>query len=271
MDATVVLGMWKRYLEEIARYKVEFAYFLVAPIIWMLPLAFTGMALAGSRYSDYFEKLTGTGDYLSYVLIGTIFFYYAMSAIWGMGNYFRWEQEIGTLESLLTTPASRVDMALGVALAEATISIAFSVVQLSIIAALFNVPFLLDRLASVFAVIVLLLATLYGLSMLFAASVLVFKDPSVILDASYGMLNVLTPLRYPTEVHPVTRVLSYLIPITYGFLAVRAIYLVGKSLFEVWPEILALAVSCAMLWWVGAFAFRKAEERIRREGSVTKF
>ena len=80
-------------LKHSLRYPMSWLYWMLVPLLWVIPYAFQGEALTDGGTSGFFEQYGGTGDYLSYVAIGIILFNIVDAAIWGSGNQLRWEQK----------------------------------------------------------------------------------------------------------------------------------------------------------------------------------
>ena len=106
----------------VKQWKVEFAYplsllwFILMPFIWFIPTLIAGVAIVGGESSAHLATLAGTSDWLSYIAIGSSFTGLAMGMFWGTGLSFRREQNVGTLETLLSTPINRSTIVWGSAL-----------------------------------------------------------------------------------------------------------------------------------------------------------
>ena len=114
----VILAYAWKNLQNDLRYLGSWIYWMVVPLLWLIPYAFQGKALLGDSDSSFFLKYGGTGDYFSYVALGFILFNIVDSAIWGAGNRLRWEQKSGTFEYIWITPISRVELLLGSSFSE---------------------------------------------------------------------------------------------------------------------------------------------------------
>ena len=167
---------WKS-LKISLRYPFNILYWAFVPIGWIMPAIFQGIALTGGTTSTEFASATGTPDWLSYMVLGSTLFMYVMSALWGMGNALRWEQMSGTLESLLVTPISRVDILIGTALAETATTTLTATVQLVVLLLIFGIPFTLSHVLPFIVLLTLMLLALCGFAMTMTGVVMVFKDP----------------------------------------------------------------------------------------------
>ncbi|HDN81976.1 MAG TPA: hypothetical protein ENG41_04575, partial [Methanomicrobia archaeon] len=97
-------------------YRVDFIRGLFEPLIFVLPFILYGIAIVGGKYSENLEKLTGTGDLITYTVIGYIFMGFLETAVWGMGFALRKEQWYGTIEQVFAAPVPRWVYVMGMAL-----------------------------------------------------------------------------------------------------------------------------------------------------------
>ena len=262
---------WKS-LKISLRYPFNILYWALVPIGWIMPAIFQGIALTGGTTSTKFASTTGTPDWLSYMVLGSTLFMYVMSALWGMGNALRWEQMSGTLESLLVTPISRVDILIGTALAETATTTLTATVQLIVLLLIFGIPFALSHVLPFIILLTLMLLAFYGFAMAMAGVVMVFKDPDALTQFLDTLFYVVIPVRYPISKLPyAARIISLLIPATYAFTAIRAIILLNKSIQAVMDVIAILCVFTLCLWMFGYLTFAYAEYRTKRAGGVGKY
>ena len=262
---------WKS-LKISLRYPFNILYWAFVPIGWIMPAIFQGIALTGGTTSTKFASTTGTPDWLSYMVLGSTLFMYVMSALWGMGNALRWEQMSGTLESLLVTPISRVDILIGAALAETATTTLTATVQLVVLLLIFGIPFALSHVLPFIVLLTLMLLALYGFAMTMAGVVMVFKDPDALTRFLDAMFYVLIPVRYPiSELPYAARIISLLIPATYAFTAIRAIILLNKGIQAVMNIIVILCAFTLCLWTFGYLTFAYAEYRTKKAGGIGKY
>jgi len=97
-------------------YRVDFIRGLFEPLFYVLPAILYGMAIVGGRYSENLEKLTGTGNLITYTVIGYVFMGFLETAVWGMGFALRKEQWYGTIEQVFAAPVPRWVYVMGMAL-----------------------------------------------------------------------------------------------------------------------------------------------------------
>lgn len=212
-----------------------------------LPLRISAMYLFGGEAFD-------TMDFIApvYIALLAIFFVFLLTCV----SFLR-ERAQGTMERLLATPATRLEIVLGYMLGLGT----FALAQVSII--LFFTVWVLEihyagSLALVFVVVLLL--ALVGVSMGMVASVFARNEfqvvqfipllifPQVLLAGTVWAVEDMPALLQP---------LSYVMPLRYANDAMRDVMIKGFGLAEIWPQLLALVISVLVLTGLGALTMRR--------------
>ena len=258
---------WKQ-VKHWFRYPMEIVFWVIMPIIWIVPLFFQGKALVGGNESEFFKQYTGTGDYFSFVAIGVILWNIIDSAIWGSGNSLRWEQKSGTFEFLWITPITRAELLIGASLGE-LIWVSFaSTVQFVILTLILGWSFTFLQLMLAIVSILVMLISLFGFSFLFAAIILIFKEPGTLTEITSASLELLTPMRYPLQRLPIwIRWLGYAIPFSWGYITFRTFALTHAIKMGL-MQLAILFTMSILMWFIGARIFTSIEHRCRRVGKL---
>ena len=71
------------------------------PVLFPFGYIFTAKALGGPDGAalDTFRSLTGTADYVGFIVVGSVLWMWLNMTLWDVGMYLRSEQMHGTLES----------------------------------------------------------------------------------------------------------------------------------------------------------------------------
>ena len=85
-------------------YPVIIVFWAIFPVLWVFPFLFQGKALVGSGTSAAFQHLTGSGNYMAFILIGAMVSNFVFSGLWGVGNSLREETYWGTMEYIIASP-----------------------------------------------------------------------------------------------------------------------------------------------------------------------
>src|SRR5215213_3611384 len=102
------------------------------PVLFPFGYIFTAKALGGPDGAalEAFRSLTGTADYVGFIVVGSMMWMWLNMTLWDVGMYLRSEQMHGTLESNWLCPTWRVSLMLGGALTKGLISLLFLGVSL---------------------------------------------------------------------------------------------------------------------------------------------
>src|ERR1044071_4157903 len=120
------------------RYPLNAISNVFQPIIWVTPVYFMGKAFSTNGQALGFAQYSGTGDYMSYVLLGTALSNFILTVFWGMGFALKEDMDAGVLESNWLTPVSRLHILVGRTLTSLFTTIITSLVMLVIAALLFG-------------------------------------------------------------------------------------------------------------------------------------
>jgi ABC-2 type transport system permease protein len=168
------------------------------------------------------------------------------------------ERELGTLEQLLVSPLTPGELMLGKTIPVALIALA-DMVLITVVAVLwFGVPFRGGPFALVLASLLHILASL-GMG-LFVSSISRTQQ-----EAFMGMFLVMLPaiilsgFMYPVHTMPEAfQYISWFNPLRHFLVIVRAIFLKGHGVVELWPQLLILAVMAAAVLVAATARFRRS-------------
>jgi hypothetical protein len=84
--------VWNEILKNIKTtlaYPSIFIFWAIFPIFWFIPFILQGQAFVGGLESASFEQVTGTADYIPFIVIGAVFNSYVNTLLYGMGENIR--------------------------------------------------------------------------------------------------------------------------------------------------------------------------------------
>jgi len=249
-------------------YPVFVAFWAVFPLLWVMPFVFQGKALVGGLRSEQFAQYAQTDNYLAFVLIGAMVSTFVFSALWGVGNSLREETYWGTMEYIIASPTPVLVVLVGKTLAEwfwVTVMVVFQAV---IIGTFFGVQFTLAKVLPVLLILGLLMAGFYGFAIAFAGFTLLIKEVHGWVHTLEWVFFLFSPIRYPVSVHPITALVSRLVPLTWALLAIRGIILLERREVPLWATVGVLAAMDVVLIVGGYLAFVALEQKTRRDGTV---
>jgi ABC-2 type transport system permease protein len=287
-EESIFNKMWKRrgFRSEIRaanalavkQWQVEFAYplsilwFIIMPFIWFIPSLILGNAVASGEESIYLAEIAGTTDWLTYIAVGSAFSGLAVSLLWGTGFALRREQNVGTLETLMTTPMRRDTLVWGSTLHNIQHGGLGVILQLGASVILFGVSLNIWGVLPALGIIALSIIGLQGLVFAVVCVILLAKQAWMVVEFLSSILFLVAPLTYPIAVlPPILQYVSYGSPMTWsveGFRGFLMGSLTGSALLITVGALIILDIIFIAL---GTLLFRRAERYVRSKGALSQF
>lgn len=287
-EESIFNKMWKRrgFRAEIRaanalavkQWQVEFAYplsilwFIIMPFIWFIPSLILGNAVAGGEESIYLAEIVGTTDWLTYIAVGSAFSGLAVSLLWGTGFALRREQNVGTLETLMTTPMRRDTLVWGSTLHNIQHGGLGVILQLGASVILFGVSLNIWGVLPALGIIALSIIGLQGLVFAVVCVILLAKQAWMVVEFLSSILFLVAPLTYPIAVlPPILQYVSYGSPMTWsveGFRGFLMGSLTGPALLTTVGALIILDIIFIAL---GTLLFKRAERYVRSKGALSQF
>jgi ABC-2 type transport system permease protein len=250
------------------RYPLNAISHVFQPIIWITPVYFMGKAFSVDGQALGFAAYSGTGDYMSFILIGTVLGNFILTVFWGMGYALKEDMDSGVLESNWLTPVPRLLILIGRTLTSLLTTTITSVIMLAIAGALFGFKPTGNTWAAFLTAIPMLLG-LYGFGFAFAAIVLIMREANTLVDVSSFLVQGLSGANFPVRSLPYWLIpIAMMLPLTYGLDAVRGILLKTNTLLPIQVEVILLIAFMFGMLWFGAWIFYRIERRVRRLGTL---
>jgi ABC-2 type transport system permease protein len=273
-NISVTLASARMRVITISRYPGQIVMDLIIPIVFAAMPILLGRATAGPQAGAIFEKNTGTANYVAYMLIGSSVFTIVSYAFWHIANWLRWEQEIGTLETLYLTPTHRIWVAAGTALYSCVRGIFSAIIAYLLGSWIFGVKHPLQgNIGIALLFIVVGMVPLYALTLLFGAVVLKVKESNALINLMQWGVSFLMGVFFPISFFPpIVKVMALLFPPTWMTNGVRSSLLGIGFFFGKWY--LDLAVLWAFLLvapFFGYWVFTRTENSIRRNEGVGQY
>lgn len=250
------------------RYPLNAVSNVFQPIIWITPVYFMGKAFSTNGQASGFAAYSGSGDYMSYILIGTVLTNFIMTVFWGMGYALKNDMDSGVLESNWLTPVSRLLMLVGRTLTSMLTTTITSIVMLVIAGALFGFKPTGSAFAAILTAIPMLVG-LYGFGFAFAGIVLLMREANTMVDVGSFLVQGFSGTNFPVQSLPYWLIpISLMLPLTYGLDAVRGFLIKTDTLLPIPVEIGILILSMFVMLWIGAQVFYRVERRVRTLGTL---
>src|SRR5574339_396655 len=219
------------------RYPLNAASNIFQPIIWITPVYFMGKAFSINGQALGFAAYSGTADYMSFILLGTVLTNFILTVFWGMGYALKNDMDAGVLESNWLTPVPRLLILVGRTLSSLLVTVITSAIMLAIGGALFGFKPTGNTLAAVLTAIPMLIG-LYGFGFAFAAVVLLMREANTMVDVSSFLVQGLSGSNFPVQSLPSWLIpVALALPLTYGLDAVRGWLLHTQTILPLNVEI----------------------------------
>lgn len=265
--------IWNEIIKNIKTllaYPVIIIFWAIFPVFWFIPFVLQGQALVGGPESVSFAQITGTSQYVPFVIIGAVLNSYVNTLLYGMGENIRKEAYQGTLDYVLVAPCNQVYVLIGKAISESLSSTIFAISQLSISVILFGMKITFEVMLPVFFTIILLILGLYGMSLILAAFSLMYKQSYDLSETIGYIFYIFAPVRYPIESLPNwAQIIGKIIPLTYALIIVRSLLLLGTDLSQIYFEVTLFLVIDFILLCAGFYLFNWMEKKTRKSGAIS--
>ncbi|PKO13117.1 MAG: ABC transporter permease [Chloroflexi bacterium HGW-Chloroflexi-10] len=255
---------WKVYW----RYPLNAVSSIFQPLIWLTPIYFLGQAFSVNGEAIGFAGYAGTSDYMSFIILGAALSNFLSAVFWGMGYSLKEDMDIGVLESNWMTPVPRLLMLFGRTLNNLLITTITSCGTLLTAAVVFGFHPTGNVVAALLTLIPVLIG-LYGFGFAFAALVMIVREANTMVDMGNFLVDFLSGSQFPVKALP--RWLwpvSFSIPLTYGYDAIRGWILKTTTLLPLKWEILLLLISMIVMVVIGIQVFNALERSVRRKGTL---
>ncbi len=247
-------------------YRLRLPAQLASVLITTVLFFFVGK-LVGPGQAGVLEQYGG--DYFAFVLIGVAFTDYLFVAVNSFGDEIRKGQMLGTLEAMLVTPLSSTAILVYSSLYQFAFTSLRVIVYLLTGVAFFGVHLHVNHVVTLLLVLVLTILSFWGIGLLSAAFVIVFKQKSPISWAIGAMSGLFGGVMFPVELLPAwLKPISALLPITYSLDALRMILLGGAGIGDVYKQIIILFIFTIVLMGVGLIVFQRGMKMARQQGSL---
>jgi ABC-2 type transport system permease protein len=263
-----VLAISKKDWLHFVRYPLNALFNTLQPIIWLTPVYFLGKSFSTGSQSPGFAAYSGTDDYMSFILVGTILSGFVGAVFWGMGYSLKNEMDSGVLESNWMAPIPRPVFLIGRTLTSLAITTINSAGVLVLAWLFFGFRVSGDLFAALVIVMPILVA-LYGFGFAFAALVLLIREPNTLIDVSDFVISLMSGRQFPVKVLPRFLLpVSLALPLTYGYDAVRGYLLRTTTIIPIHYEVVILLLFMVVMVAAGHAVFKRVERRCRSLGTL---
>jgi len=219
--------------------------------------------------SQEFLNAVHNPDYLSFVLVGSIFYVYIVSSLFGLGRAMFWERAQGTIEALFLSPMNFVAYMIGIAVASFTTS----TVDVILLFFLGNVLGFrvhhIDVLLLISGILLMILA-LFGLGLIVNAITLTFRDRVNTANTLMTVLLVFSGIVCPIAIMPGwAQIVSKVVPFTYGLDILRASLIYNSDFISVLSNIVGIMALASLYIIIGIILLKRIEKNSKKKALLT--
>lgn len=250
------------------RYPLNVIGYVMQPLIWLTPVYFLGQAFSTNGKALGFAAYSGTTDYISFVLLGTILSNFVQTVFWGIGYALKNDMDSGVLESNWLTPMPRALLLIGRTFSSLFTTAIVSLAMLLIAGLVFGFRPTGSALLALVPVVPMLIG-LYGFGIAFAAIVLLMRDANTLVDTGSYLVSLFSGSQFPVQAMPRWLMpVSLALPLTYGFDAFRGFLLKTTTIIPIQYEVGLLVVFMVIMVWLGQVVFTRMEKKVRTLGTL---
>jgi ABC-2 type transport system permease protein len=255
---------WKQYW----RYPLNAVSSIFQPLIWVAPVYFMGVTFSVNGKAEGFAQYSGTTDFMSFILLGTVLESFINAVFWGMGYALKNDMDSGVMESNWLTPIPRLLILVGHSITNLIVTAITSLGMLLFAGLVFGFH-VSGNLWLAFQPIIPMMIGLYGFGFAFAAVVMLMREANALVDMSSFLVQVFSGSNFPVNALPRFLLpVALALPLTYGLDAVRAHLIGTNTILPLQWEMLLLVVFMFAMLWIGTAAFRSLERRVRTLGTL---
>ena len=271
--------MFTRVVSAEAVKSLKVYFFSARTLIWTLALPFgNGLYLyflylpfAAKSVSLQFNGVTHIIDLVSFTIVGQLLYsFFTMMLL--AGASFEAERFQATLEVILLSPANRLAILLGGALANA-VNYMWMLIALVLSWVVFiHATVIVTDFLALFLSLVLSYLAMLTLGMCLETVNIYSRKGSIFTLWLQEPVMFLSGQIFPLQSMPAFLLpLSYLLPLTFGLMSVRLSLLGGASLYEVAIPLAALAFMTIIFFILASLFVNFAERRAKANATLTEF
>lgn len=255
---------WKQYW----RYPLNAVSSIFQPLIWIAPVYFMGLAFSVNGKANGFAQYSGTTDFMSFILLGTVLESFINAVFWGMGYALKNDMDSGVMESNWLTPIPRLLILVGHSVTNLLITAITSLGMLFLAGLVFGFHVSGDVFSALVPVIPMMIG-LYGFGFAFAAVVMLIREANTLVDISSFLVQIFSGSNFPVNALPRFLLpIALALPLTYGLDAMRSHLIGTRTILPINLELALLVIFMFVMLWIGVTTFRSLERRVRTLGTL---
>lgn len=207
-----------------------------------------------------FNEITGTGDYISYVVVGSLTYLFVVRTCLNVSRSLITELREGTLESLMLAPFKRAEYFLGSMLVQ-TVTTSMEIIVSLIIAIPFGIDLSRADMGAFLIAFIVSLYAFFGVSMVLGSIMLYTRDTYISQNTLFAFLFLVCGISFPVQYLPEwLRAVAEVIPVTEAVNLIRSTLLSGSGISEQMPSVQYILLLSTVYVIVGFTQMKRCEE-----------
>lgn len=265
---TKVLALTKAQWRVMMSYRLQTLLSFAGLLFTVVPLFFISQAVQPVMANAIRDE---GGNAFGFLLVGTVVIMLVTTALSVVPNALAGGIASGTLEALLATPTATPTLLTGLSVFPLCLSMLRASVLL-VFGVLLGISITGSALPLALLVLLLIVAAHAAIGLVSGAMVLLFRTAGPLSRLVLVASTLLGGVYYPTHVIPSwLRVVSDLLPLSYGLRALRMVLLEGAPLASVTADLFILLEVTAILVAAGVACFGLALRHARRQGTLAQY
>jgi ABC-2 type transport system permease protein len=263
-----IVAMFRADLRSALTYRFQLVLSIVGILVSIVPIFF----ISGALQPLMAESIRNEGaQYFGFIVVGTVTFLFISGAVSALPAALSGGIRTGTLEALLSTPASVPTLLSGL------ISYNFAWISLRTLvmlgaATVLGAQFVWSNSLLSLVILLLIVLAYLGFGVLAAALVLAFRTTGPFTKAVLSLSGLLGGVYYPTSVIPSwIHELTVFVPLTYGLRALRRAFMEGAPLASVAEDVVILGALAAVLLVFSLVVFQYTLQHAKKAGTLAQY
>jgi ABC-2 type transport system permease protein len=251
----------------------SYRVWIISTVIWPIPLLALNVYqyMAFGTQASVSEALQPYGG-IGLIIVGTIVYLLYNRLLWGTGISIQSERWMGTIEVLFLTPANKMVILLASGLSS-LIEASWWIVSIFMLGwAIFGVQPNIVSLPAVIICILSTMAALVSVGIFFAGFFVLTRAADQLASGLQAPIRFFSGVAFPVQALPqMLQYVSYMIPVTYGIMALRKSVLLGGGLDLISLDIAALWIISIIFLFFGRIALGIVERQAKKKGTLYMF
>jgi len=270
----VTYAFIKRKFQVFVSYKFQVIFTVLNIFLMIIIFYIVGKPFVEVMFASMSGGLLNYGgyDFLTFIIIGMIAWPMLWSGYLVSSSRIRQEQYTGMFEIMIPTKYGVKVLPFAYLLTGILSSLVMTISSLSVMVFLLHINLKLGNppaLLGLVSIILLSLLAMWGLGLIFGGLTTIYKQLGPLGSMLQTIMMFFCGVYVPVQILPdYIKPLSYALPLTYSFRAIRAAMISGQGIMDYLWDAIILFIFCIIMVVVGYIVFNKLLDKARKYGTV---